>query len=257
MSEADKMFDDLGYNKYEFDTYIDYLSRKSSKGMTFRKDMQVIDSHCGIGSEYITMQELKAINIKCKELRMELKKEWKEIRGYENKYIISNYGEIISLPRYKKNNSKLQYVEPKEILRYTNSTNGYVYVQLCKDGDCKNIRLHRLVAETFIPNPRNLPQVNHKDGNKENNCVNNLEWCTNQENVKHAYKMGLAKSKNKIKVKQYDLNGKFIKQYNSLTEASKQSRVSISKISTCINGKYKYKNKSKNKYIWKIGEEKI
>lgn len=68
MSEADKMFDDLGYNKYEFDTYIDYLSRESSKGITFRKDMQLIDSHCGIGSEYITMQELQAINKKCQEL---------------------------------------------------------------------------------------------------------------------------------------------------------------------------------------------
>ena len=68
MSEADKMFDKLGYNKYEFDTYIDYLSRLTSKGITFRKDMQAIDSHCGIGSEYITMQELEAINQKCKEL---------------------------------------------------------------------------------------------------------------------------------------------------------------------------------------------
>ena len=68
MSEADKLLDQLGYNKYEFDTYIDYLSRERSKGITFRKDMQVIDSHCGIGSEYITMQELKAIHLKCKEL---------------------------------------------------------------------------------------------------------------------------------------------------------------------------------------------
>lgn len=69
MSEADRLFDNLGYNKYEFDTYIDYLSREASKGITFRKDMQVIDSHCGIGSEYITMQELKAIYKKCEELK--------------------------------------------------------------------------------------------------------------------------------------------------------------------------------------------
>lgn len=68
MSEADRLLDKLGYNKYEFDTYIDYLSRETSKGITFRKDMQVIDSHCGIGSEYITMQELQAINMKCKEM---------------------------------------------------------------------------------------------------------------------------------------------------------------------------------------------
>ncbi len=68
MSKADEMFDKLGYNKYELDTYIDYLSRETTKGITFRKDMKVIDSHCGIGSEYITMQELKAINEKVKEL---------------------------------------------------------------------------------------------------------------------------------------------------------------------------------------------
>lgn len=256
MSEADRLFEELGYKKTI--NFKEIVYENGDKIITFNLDKKSITcTNFYDGFESIDMQELQAINKKCEEMRMELKKEWKEIRGYENKYIISNYGEIISLPRYKKNNSKLQYVEPKEILRYTNSTNGYVYVQLCKDGDCKNIRLHRLVAETFIPNPRNLPQVNHKDGNKENNCVNNLEWCTNQENVKHAYKIGLAKSKNKIKVNQYDLNGKFIKQYNSLTEASKQSRVSISKISTCINGKYKYKNKSKNKYIWKIGEESV
>ena len=69
MSEADKMLDNLGYNKYEVDTYIDYLSRETSKGITFRKDMKVIDCHCGIGSEYITMQELQAINKKCEELK--------------------------------------------------------------------------------------------------------------------------------------------------------------------------------------------
>ena len=68
MSKADEMFDDVGFNKYEFDTYIDYLSRTSSHAITFRKDMKAIDSHCGIGSEYISMQELQAINEKVKEL---------------------------------------------------------------------------------------------------------------------------------------------------------------------------------------------
>lgn len=68
MSEADKMFNEIGFNKYEFDTYIDYLSRESCKGITFRKDTKTVDSHCGIGSEYITMQELQAIYKKCKEL---------------------------------------------------------------------------------------------------------------------------------------------------------------------------------------------
>lgn len=68
MSKADEMFDGLGFNKYEIDTYIDYLNRENSHEITFRKDMKVIDSCCGIGSEYITVQELQAINEKVKEL---------------------------------------------------------------------------------------------------------------------------------------------------------------------------------------------
>lgn len=124
---------------------------------------------------------------------MDLKKEWKEIKGYEGRYIISNYGEIISLPRYKNNNSKLQYVEPKEICRYINKHNGYVYVQLWNNSTYKNIRLHKLVAENFIDNKENKPQINHIDGNKENNRVDNLEWCTASENIKHAYYTGLRK----------------------------------------------------------------
>ena len=106
---------------------------------------------------------------------MDLKKEWKEIKGYEGKYIISNYGEVISLPRYKKNKNKIQYVEPKELSKYVSLTNGYVYVYLCNNGKNRNARLHRLVAETFIPNTNNLPQVNHIDGNKINNRIDNLE----------------------------------------------------------------------------------
>lgn len=69
MSKADEMFDKLGFNKYEFGTYIDYLSRTNSHGITFRKDIRRIDSHCGIGSEYITIEELQAINEKVKELK--------------------------------------------------------------------------------------------------------------------------------------------------------------------------------------------
>lgn len=184
---------------------------------------------------------------------MDIKKEWKEIKGYEGKYIISNYGEVISLPRYKKNNSKMQYVEPKQIRQNVNKYNGYVYVQLWNNAKYKNIRLHRLVAETFIVNVNNYPIINHKDGNKQNNRVDNLEWCTYSENEKHAYMLGLANNDNqKIKIKQYDMDGNLLNEYSSLLEASKQTGVHISKISFCINGKYKYRNKNE-KYIWKKG----
>ena len=178
---------------------------------------------------------------------MAMKKEWKEIKGYEGKYIVSNYGEVISLPRLKQNNSKKQYVEPKELSKNVSSTNGYVYVLLCNKGKCKNVRLHKLVAEAFIPNPYNLPQINHKDGNKQNNKVDNLKWCTCQENIRHAYNNGLASNKNKIKIQKCDLNGICIEEFNSILEASLKTKVSIGSISLCINNK----RKTAGKYIWK------
>ena len=123
---------------------------------------------------------------------------------------------------------------------YINKHNGYVYIFLMKDNKRKNFRLHKLVAQTFIPNPNNLSQINHKDGNKQNNCVDNLEWCTCKENIQHAYKLGLANNNNqKIKVLQYDLENNLIEKYDSLLEASKQTNISISSISLCINGKQK------------------
>lgn len=179
---------------------------------------------------------------------MDLKKEWKEIKGYEGKYIVSNYGEIISLPRYKNNHSKKQYVEPKEIPTYTNSTNGYVYVALYKDGRMRNLRLHRLVAEAFVKRETNKNQINHIDGNKQNNRADNLEWCTSQENIRHAYNMGLKNNdKQKIKVNQYDLKGNLINSFNSISEASKITGYSMGSISLCLNDK----RKTAYKYIWK------
>lgn len=76
-------------------------------------------------------------------------------------------------------------------LKPTRNKNGYMSVELWDGGKRKRVYVHRLVAETFIPNPEEKREVNHKDGNKQNNCVENLEWCTSGENKKHAYKKGL------------------------------------------------------------------
>lgn len=209
---ADEMFEELGYEKSEYKdcNLEDIFYRKKDRQWRENGEIEIclnnnekqitIEFMCSSQlPAFIGINEIQAINKKCEELRMDLRREWKEIKGYEGKYIISNYGEIISLPRYKQNKSKLQYVEPKEILRYVNPKNGYVYVQLWNNAKYKNIRLHRLVAQTFIPNLENKPQINHIDGNKQNNKADNLEWCTQSENSKHAYRIGLAKPRGRAR----------------------------------------------------------
>jgi len=99
-------------------------------------------------------------------------KQWKWIDGYVGKYKISSSGEVKSYSRKK-----------PFILKSALNTYGYPFVILCKDKHKLMVMVHRIVASTFIPNPNNLPQVNHKDENKQNNNVDNLEWCTHKYNL--------------------------------------------------------------------------
>lgn len=111
-----------------------------------------------------------------------MKEIWKDVKEYEGYYQVSNLGRIRSVFRYK-----------KVLKMFHNKDNGYVYAILYKNKREKCCRVHRLVAQAFIENSLNKPFVNHKDGNKENNCVDNLEWCTVKENTQHAIKNGLLK----------------------------------------------------------------
>ena len=120
--------------------------------------------------------------------------EWRPIKGYEGLYEVSNTGEIKSLPKVRKNGSGY-YIQKEKLLRQSNTTTGYKKVELVKDGKRKSLKVHRLVAQAFIPNPQNKPQVNHLDGNKINNNVSNLEWATISENVQHGYDTGLNSNK--------------------------------------------------------------
>lgn len=94
---------------------------------------------------------------------------WKDIEGYEGKYQVSNTGEVKSLNYRGSGKTKL--------LRQTADKDGYKCVIFCKNGKVKGYKVHRLVAIAFIPNPNSLPIINHKDEDKTNNCVDNLEWC--------------------------------------------------------------------------------
>lgn len=103
---------------------------------------------------------------------------------------MSNLGRIKSLDRYvKRCDGVVQFKKGKDIDPITN-TDGYLQCKLCKDGKMKTVRVHRIVAETFIDNPNNLPEINHKDCNRQNNCVENLEWISHLDNVRHSTNLG-------------------------------------------------------------------
>ena len=179
-----------------------------------------------------------------------MKEIWKTILGYEGLYEVSNLGNI---RRIKFINNKTQINKIKKLK--LNKTGKYISVILCKNGKVKGHYVHRLVAEAFIPNPNNLPQINHKDENKLNNKVDNLEWCNsfynmNYGNVKDKISNS-HKGKENLKLRkpvlQYDTNMNFIKEYNGICEAQKQTGISKDAIIKCCKNIIK----TGKGYIWK------
>lgn len=141
-----------------------------------------------------------------------MKEIWKPIKGYEKIYEVSNFGKIKSLKK-------------KIILKQFKNTNGYFQVKLWKNKKGKQFLVHKLVAESFILNINNFPFINHIDENKENNCTNNLEWCTAKYNCNY----GTRNSRLSSPVICIELN----KTYNSIKEASKELNIQQAHISGC------------------------
>lgn len=179
---------------------------------------------------------------------------WKPICGFEGLYEISNFGRIKSL--------NYNHTKKEKILSQIKNNKGYLYVDLYKNGKEKNCRVHRLVANAFIENPSNLPMVNHIDENKENNVVENLEWCDAKYNLTYGgcqqrrvtstdYKAIGRKNSEKLskQVYQYDLNRKLIKIWESTQECQRHG-YSSGNISSCCSGK----RKTHKGYIWSYVE---
>lgn len=170
--------------------------------------------------------------------------EWLQISGYEGLYEVSNYGRVKSL-NYLGHN-KIQ------ILKYGKDKKGYLFVILQQKGKKRTFKIHRLVATAFLENPENLPQVNHRDEDKHNNYIGNLEWCNNYYNAHYGTAIDRRVEKQingklSKSVLQYDLYGNFIAEFPSASEVKRQLGFSQVCISRCCRGE----RKSSHGYIWK------
>jgi hypothetical protein len=175
---------------------------------------------------------------------------WLPLKGYEGLYEGSNWGRIKSLRRTIKTKDRKQKTVKESILNPSIDGAGYYSVTLQpKDGHKKiTQKLHRLIANTFIPNPENLPQLNHIDGNKINNYVSNLEWCTNKENSHHREQL-LCKATSKP-VDKLTMDGELIVTYPSAIMAATKNNVSRWNIYRCCNGKDNVKDVGGFVYRW-------
>lgn len=155
-----------------------------------------------------------------------MEEKWKDIKGYEGIYQVSNYGNVRVLDRYVWNHNGFVKREGK-ILKPSLNKHGYKDVTLSKDNVRKKHRVNRLVAEAFIENPENKEQVNHIDRDKTNNNVNNLEWVTRQENITHAY---LLNNENSNMILLKDDSEKAISQYSSIKSLSDSTNINSNKV---------------------------
>ena len=160
--------------------------------------------------------------------------EWRPVVGYEGLYEVSNKGRV-------------RKIISGRILKDRDNGRGYRYVRL-HHINIDTVYVHRLVAQAFIPNPLDLPQVNHKDEDKSNNSVDNLEWCTAKYNIHYGTAIDRISKKNGVKISQYSLDGTWIRDWNSSKEAIKSlGGSSLSSICNCLRGR----SKSAFGYMWK------
>jgi hypothetical protein len=172
-----------------------------------------------------------------------MKEIWRDIPNYEGYYQASTYGNV-------------RNIKTGIILKpYINKKNGYAYINLSKNGLSKTIRMHRIIALTFVKNKLNKPCINHKDGNKENNCVSNLEWCTQKENVNHAIKVLKRNYANGINIMHEKNQKKVIRSDGKIYNSIKEAKQDIGNINAHIVEVCQGKLKTTCGYGWQYLKE--
>ena len=179
---------------------------------------------------------------------------WKDIEGYEGLYQVSNLGRVKSLERYNLG-IKNKYIKERFLKQHPDGK-GYLMVWLYKGTKRKTMKVHRLVAKTFIPNPKQKPQIDHINAERQDNRVENLRWCTEKENSNNpitAKRNGEShfstKSSCSIRVGQYTLEGELIKEWGCINDVERELNIRHAHIIGCCKG-YKYK-KSAGGFIWR------
>ena len=170
--------------------------------------------------------------------------EWRDIKGYEGYYQVSDTGLVRSLDRIITRSDGRKHLLRGKVKKERKDKHGYPRVVLNVSNKPVDFYIHRLVAETFIPNPNNLPQVNHKDENPSNNCLSNLEWCDGKYNVRYSVA---------VKVKQYDLDGNLIKVWDCIQDISSELGIPTSNIVLCC----KKKQKSAGGFCWNYASDDV
>ena len=180
-----------------------------------------------------------------------MKEIWKDIEGYEGLFQVSSNGVIRSLD--------FNHTGEIKLLKLQDNGKGYLRAHLYKNGETKKYMVHQLVAKAFLPNPNNYPIINHKDEDKTNNIIwvnddgsidynkSNLEWCTHKYNINYGNRTKKANQSKCKKILQFDLEGNFIKLWDSLKSAEEFLKIKHSSIWSCLNGRYK----TAGNYIWK------
>lgn len=173
---------------------------------------------------------------------------WKDIEGYEGLYKVSNLGRVKSINRIIEHKRLGTTTVQERILSAVDKGLGYMVVGLSKGGKRKTMRVHRLVAKAFIPNPKNFDLINHKDKNTSNNNVSKLEWCDYQYNNTYADHNELSSKSLSKPVLQYTMNGKFVARYYGAVEAEKKTGICRVCIRDCCRGKLQ----SSGGFRWKL-----